>query len=335
MNTILRRIQTFFTPPKLYSWQTAIFLCLFAWILALVTTHPFRFLLTELGWIFLIIAVGWMTTENPIKAWGLSLSPWLTGLLVCIFLFVTDWRSGLPRIAFIFWPLTSTLIALVPSMFKVESGFRLPPLSDRPRLLVIFLSNLLLLCWILFNFQIQDWLDRYPQLRQESFRNSGFVIAIGQPTLGESRGTQVTNLMADEVILHANGQTRTAVERWLFNLQKDPKAPEKFRSKVMDRLVQRYPLSKNDVNFWQLEIVIAEPEYQLVLGARWMGPSSNKESSLVEQACQIRFRGPKPTDLATVQCAEARRTPSKQNQRKLDQPTQNPSNSPRPNQAKG
>lgn len=311
MKDALDRLQAFFTPQKIYSWQTAIILCLFAWLLALITTQPIRFILIQSGWIFLIIGVGWMTTENPIKAWELSLSPWITGLLVCVFLFVTDWQSGVPRIAFILWPVTSALIAAFPSTFSPETGFHLPPIPVRPRLLILFLSNLLLLCWILFYFQVQDWLETYPELRQESFRNSGFVVAIGRPDVATSRGIQVANLMAEEVILQTNGNPRSEVERWLFDLQNNEAAPSQFRAQVMKRLTGLGQNRRADQDFWQLEIVIAEPEYQLILGARWMGPSASKGSYIVQQACQITFAGDKPTDLARVECAPATRLDAK------------------------
>ncbi|MFZ4667350.1 MAG: DUF5357 family protein, partial [Prochlorotrichaceae cyanobacterium] len=159
MKDFFDAVRAFFTPSKLYSWQTAIALCLLAWSLALITVTPIQSILIRCGWIFLIIGVGWMTTENSVQAWGLSLSPWITGILVCVFLFTTDLESGVPRFAFIFWPIASTLLAVFPSTFDPESGFRLPALNDRPRLLIVFLSNLLILCWILFYFQIQDWLN--------------------------------------------------------------------------------------------------------------------------------------------------------------------------------
>jgi len=311
MKDALDRLQVFFTPQKLYSWQTAIGLYILAWLLALITTQPIQFVLVKVGWIFLIIGVGWMTTENPVQAWGLSLSPWITGLLVCIFLFVSDWRSGVPRIAFICWPMTSALIAAFPSTFSPESGFQIPPVTARPRLLILLLSNLLVLCWILFYFQIQDWLNLYPELRQESFKQSGFVVAIGRPDVASSRGIQVTNLMAEEVVLRANGNTRSEVERWLFDLQHQKDAPNQFRAKVMERLIALDQRRKADEAFWQLEIVIAEPEYQLILGARWMGPSASKGNYVIQQACQISFAGEKPTDLARVECLPAERIDAK------------------------
>lgn len=311
MKDVLDRLQAFFTPQKFYSWQTAIGLCVLAWLLALITTQPIQFLLIKVGWIFLIIGVGWMTSENPVHLWGLSLSPWITGLLVCIFLFVADWRSGVPRIAFILWPVTSALIAAFPSTFSPESGFHLPLVTVRPRLLILLLGNLLVLCWILFYFQIQDWLETYPELRQESFKKSGFVVAIGRPDVADSRGIQVANLMAEEVILRANGNTRSEVERWLFDLQHQKEAPGQFRSKVMERLISLDQRRGGDQAFWQLEIVIAEPEYQMILGARWMGPSAAQSKYVIQKACQITFAGPKPTDLARVECLPPQRIDAK------------------------
>lgn len=311
MKDFFNLVRAFFTPTKLYSWQTAIALCLLAWLLALITIAPMQSILIRFGWIFLIIGVGWMTTENPVQAWGLSLSPWITGILVCVFLFVTDLESGVPRFAFIFWPIASTLLAVFPTTFDPESGFKLPVLKDRPRLLIVFLSNLLILCWILFYFQLQDWLNTYPEVRQENFKDSLFVVAIGRPDVAQSRGVQVANLMADEVFLQTNGKNRSEVEKWLFELQNNEAAPNQFRTAVLDRLGNLDQRRRADEPFWQLEIVITEPEYQLILGARWLGPSSSQGKYIVQQSCQITLNGEKPTDIARVECTPAQRIESK------------------------
>ena len=307
MNDLFKTLQTFFTPTQFYCWQTAIVLCILGWAAALNTQDTVQTLLINCGWIFLIIGVGWMTSVNPIQAWGLSLSPWITGGLVCIFLFVNDLESGVPNIAFITWPVVSATIAIFPHTFNPESGFSLPPVKVRTHLLIVFLGNLLLMCWILFHFQIQEWLTTYPELRGENFQNSGFVVAIGRPDSNQSRGVQVADLMGEEVILQTLGKPRSEVERWLFDLQNDPSAPNQFRQAVMNRLATTNKRQQTDEQFWQLELVITEPEYQLVLGARWLGPSTSPGKYIVQKACQISFSGQNPSDLARVECAEAKR----------------------------
>jgi hypothetical protein len=303
MKEIWQSLKTVLLPEQFYSWQMAIALSLLAWFMSFPTVSPFQEILVRLSWFFLIVGIGWVTTENPINLWGLSLSPWITGALVCLFLFIENPSAGVPRVAVITWPVIAGLVAIFPASFRPDSGLRLPPVSTRTRLLIIMLSNLLLTCWILLYYTMEDWLVAYPGLRQENFQASTFVYPIGQVKPQDDRGTQIVQQMAAELKKQVDRQPRSQVEQWLLQLQDNPEVATGFRDRVFQSLGAN-PTQKQvkDGDFWQFEIRITEPEYRMVLGARWMGPSAQETGYLMQQPCQISFRTQDPKELSTVTC---------------------------------
>ena len=289
-------------PERFYSWQTAMALCVLAWLMSFPTVPPIQNLLVRLGWIFLIIGVGWMTTANPIQLWGLSFSPWITGILVCLFLFVSSPDQGIPRIAVISWPVIAALVAIFPASFRPDTGFQVPPIATRTRLLVLVLVNLLLTAWILFFYTLADWLVAYPGLRQENFAASTFIYPVGTVSAADDRGQQIVAQMIQELQLQVDGRTRSEVEQWLLRLQDDPAAPNQFREAVFQQLALTTPRSVKDAKFWQFELRIADPEYQVLLGTRWMGPSAMATGYLMQRTCRISFPTALPTAIADVTC---------------------------------
>lgn len=306
MKELFDSIKSILWPERLYSWQTAISLCVLAWLMSFPTEPPIQNLLVRLGWVCLIVGVGWLTTENPIELWGLSFSPWLTGLLICIFLFVSNPEESPPRIAVILWPVIAALVAVFPASFRPTTGLQIPPIPTRTRLLVILLSNLLLMTWILFFYVMENWLIAYPGLRQEDFSGSQFVYAAGEVPSRTDRGAGIVQGMSDVLIDTVAERPRSEVERWLLQLREDPDAPAQFRDTVFDRLTLTTPRSVRDGKLWQFEIRITEPAYQISLGARWMGPSAHNEGYLMQRTCQISFINPTnpedPTTPAQVAC---------------------------------
>lgn len=302
MKDLVAAIKSILWPERLYSWQTAMALCVLAWVMSFPTDPPIQNLLVRLGWICLIAGVGWMTTENPIALWGLSFGPWLTGILICIFLFISNPEESLPRIAVILWPVIAAFVAAFPASFKPTTGLQVPPIQTRTRLILLLLSNLLIMAWILLFYLMQDWLVNYPGLRQEDFSQSNFVAAVGEVPPQEDRGANIVQAMSATLEGEVTGKPRSEVERWLLQLREDPDAPNVFRDQVFDRLALTTPPDVRDGKLWQFEIRITEPAYRMVLGARWMGPSAYSEGYLMQRSCQISFTGNEPTATAAVSC---------------------------------
>jgi hypothetical protein len=305
-------------PRSFYSWQSAFGLSLLAWILSLVTQRPdtvtnwvsVHSILSNLGWILLIVAMGWFTTTNPVKVLGVSLGPWLTGILVCLYLFVRSGEQNLTvfRVALMTWPLISMAIAAFPEFITVDEGFRVPRKTQvRQWLVVLLLANLLLTCWIFLGVRILDWTKDYPGVRGETFARSAIVmrpsnnfitglplIRLGLPfsdaglisfiprpvvsAMDYSRGVEILSEMVQEVRAKAEGETLSNIERWLFDIQK---APATFRDAVMLRLTRQDEGKTLDQRYWQVELGIGEPEYKLTLGSRWDGPRDRADILVV------------------------------------------------------
>ncbi|NJN32143.1 MAG: DUF5357 domain-containing protein [Synechococcales cyanobacterium RM1_1_8] len=289
-------------PASAYSWQTALWMSLLAWLLAQLARSPEQVqspisvhgILTSLSWMFLILAVGWLTLERPLKLLGINFGPWLTGALVCLFLFVRRDYS-FPRTALVTWPLISAAIAAVPEFIDIESGFSIPRgLRVRQNIVLMLLVNLLLTSWITFSFRLNDWLLRYPGLRGEAFSQSFFLMPRDRDEEDFSRGITIVREMERQLGSNVSGQTQSQVERWLLDNQTDPLI---FRDLVMNTLAAQraetatgrpLPRPKDD-RFWQLETLVSEPAYQVELRARWIGPRANEAGHLVKHTCKVDF----------------------------------------------
>lgn len=310
-------------PDSFYAWQTSLWMSLLAWLLAQAARAPEEVsapisvhgILTTFSWLFLITAVGWLTTERPILIFGQNVGPWITGALVCLFLFVRR-DYVLPRAALISWPLISTAIAAFPEFIQVDSGFSIPrSLRVRQRLCLVLLFNLLITSWISFGFRLQDWAADYPGLKGEAFKNS-FFLADRRPE-GEdfSRGIGIVREMEQQLKLNADGRTKAQVERWLFDNQR---SPQMFRDAVMNALVDEDARQRDD-RFWQLETRVSEPDtdpalppvYGVTLRANWRGPRPRTAGHGVEKTCRVNFG---QQDRAQVSCQEIKKLPSSQTQ---------------------
>jgi hypothetical protein len=297
----------FLGPRQSYAWQTPLWLSILAWLLSWLTTNPnvatapvtAHAILINFSWAFLIIAVGWFTTDYPFKILGQNIGPWVTGGLLCLYLFG---RADEPmvRTALLSWPLVSTAIAALPDFFRVDSGFQWPKrLQTQQQLMVLLLINLLLTSWILFSFRTQDWIRQYPGLRGESFDQSLFVIHQfdrEDPTKAAdySRGKKIVEGMRNELVQQALGLTRPEMERWLFDNKQNPQI---FSDAVMARVAKEEEGDRLDQAFWQLETLIGEPEYRVVLRALWRGPRPRVEGHSVQLVCQITFANSNRTQI--------------------------------------
>lgn len=289
----------FLGPRRSYAWQTPLWLSILAWLLSWLTTNPdvatvpitAHDILINFSWVFLIIAVGWFTTDYPLKILGQNIGPWITGALLCLYLFARG-NEPMVRTALLVWPLLSTAIAALPQFFKIDSGFQWPKsLPVQQHLTVLLLLNLLLTSWILFGFRTQDWITQYPGLKGESFDRSLFVIHLFDrqdpaKAADYSRGKDIVEGMRNELVQQSFGLTRPEMERWLFDNKQNPQI---FSDAVMSRVAQAHKGDRLDQQFWQLETIVGEPEYRVLLRALWRGPRPRIEGHSVQLSCQISF----------------------------------------------
>ncbi|MEP0871711.1 DUF5357 family protein [Trichocoleus desertorum AS-A10] len=277
---IFETLQKLLLPPKAFSWQTLILLSIFSCLMAALAGDLVRDLLATCGWIFLIFGVGWFTTENPIQIGGLSLGPWITGILVSIFLF-GEWLDERPSLLFISWPLISAAIASLGEFIQSGPRFRAPTPAGRQRLVILFLSNLIISCWFQLYFVIQGWLEIYPSLLANDFNQSNFVVRLGVQTTQAPTGVIILNQAEATLKAELEPRSWSEVERWLLTLKQQP---TEFEHAVMQQL----PASEENA-LWQLQAQILpdQPDYTLQLLALWQGPSSDLASHYLTKTCRI------------------------------------------------
>ncbi|OLP16605.1 hypothetical protein BST81_20630 [Leptolyngbya sp. 'hensonii'] len=287
-------------PRQAFSWQTLLALCLFSYLMALPASPLVREFLSFCGWIFLVLAVGWETTEHPVKIpnWKLNLGPWITGALISVFLFrrllADSWN-----LALVCWPIISVTIASLSKFLTSDfKTYKVPPPKDRQFLVILILSNLILSCWLQFYFVLESWTQEYPSLTSESFGRSAFVIKLGLFRSRPSQGNIILTQAKEVITTEVNRLSWPEVERWLLNL-KD--APEAFGDRVMARVQAenqaRKSLPIREKNLWSIEPRILPGKvsgnaYELQVLAIWQGPSLDNRGYYLQLSCQLQERSP-------------------------------------------
>ena len=294
-------VYVFLKPPRYFSWQTIVLLGLFSWlnslVAAVVNASIFtRTLLGVLSLLFFAIGVGWALTKHPIKVLGVSLGPWITGAILCAFIF-TPWGDGNFVPAAVSWPLVSVLVAAIPHILTWNLGFKIPPVPIRQELILLLLLNLLFSSWIEFSFLIQNWLQDYPSLIMDDFGRSGFVYELPNNRVRISQGDILLDESASIVKNDLNEMPWPSLERWLLNID------EKI-IKVGSRA--RIRLRPAEKDFWELRAETppstyssASDSYELKLQAIWHGPASKPDGYYIEKACRITQKVPPIADVAS------------------------------------
>ncbi|MEA5465878.1 DUF5357 family protein [Leptothoe sp. PORK10 BA2] len=307
------KIRALITPPRYLSWQTCLLLSLFSWIMAAIAESslatPFTvMLLSTLSWMFLTIAIWWALTDNPIEIGDVSLSPWITAAVMCIFLF-QPWTPERLQLAMGFWPVVATILAAIPKFFNWNLNWKPPLPNVRQELIVLLLLNLLLSSWIMFYFRIQHWFNDYPSLMAENLDNSAFVYRFGEDSQGTSQANILLTSAANSLVKQLNDAPWPRVERWLLNL--DNSISSLASGVILNTLSEQV--------FWSLDAPRPESVangYQIKLRANWLGPTAKKNGYYVEKVCTIMPRplkqrtGNEPqaaassTPVAQVTCAD-------------------------------
>ena len=303
MKHLFEWLRKLLTPPKAFSWQTLILLSLFSCSLSYIATDIVQNMLATFGWIFLIWGVAWGTSEKQFFINGVCLSPWITGALICIFIF-GSWSDGNPAYALIWWPSISGLIATIPDFLAKGLKLRLPSPKSRQKIIILLSSHFLVTCWIQFYFVIQTWLDQYPSLLVDNATKSAFVVKLDSTTPRSPRGTLVLNLMEPQIMTQLDNQPWSDVERWLLNRKQEIEKTSKLVQKEL-------PKAEEDL-WWSFDSKISSSQlgYNLQLLAFWQGPRSKEDIYVVEKVCQInqvdsQKRFAKATVVGTMKCAPA------------------------------
>ncbi|MBD1924998.1 DUF5357 family protein [Trichocoleus sp. FACHB-90] len=269
-----------FIPSRAYSWKTLIYLSTFSWVMSLLTTDEARDFISFWGWIFLIAGTSWASTENKIKIGNLYLSPWITGALICTFVFGNrtpeEQEAGL-----IIWPTLSALIAIGPDFLDQGMKLTLPKPAIRKRDLILLTSNILISCWIQFYFVAQNWLSEYPTLMSDDFSQSAFMFRMESTEPIAPRGAIVLDFMEPLLEQELDNKPWSEVERWL--LQPQPRIDA-----LKQEAIKGLPSVEEDL-WWQYTSKISSINsgYNLQLLAIWQGPRSQPEVYYINKPCQI------------------------------------------------
>ncbi|HEY9892198.1 MAG TPA: DUF5357 family protein [Candidatus Sericytochromatia bacterium] len=289
-------VQKNIRPPSAFSWETLILLSVFSYYMAMLAqTRLLEDLLTNFGWIFLILGVHWWTTSaNQLRIGykpaegkdGFPLSPWITGALVSLYLFGGG-TGDIRREALIYWPSISAVIAAMPDFLGETSDggliLKKAPVNKRQNLVVLFGTQFLLSCWLQFNFVIQDWLVQYPSLVFDDVRQSAFVVKSQAASSARPRGAVILEAMEPRLREQLEAKPWSEVERLL--LKEERISLVNTLQKQATKQVS--PIDEDEL--WQVssDVSSAKSGYNLDLLANWQGPRAQaKENSLVK-SCQI------------------------------------------------
>lgn len=281
-------LRTLLIPKEYFAWQTLLLLSLFSLFVAAaidsIEGHdPLAVnILTNMCWIFFTSAVWWALSEtNPIEINRFSLSPWITGIVMCLFLF-RPWTEARFRLAVSSWPMVSTAIKALPYFVNWELEFKLPKPKVQKTLIMTTLVNLVLSSWIIFHFRIQDWVENYPSLLMNSFDDSAFVYDFRRDRQQSSQGVELLENISNAIEQELNDQPWYQTERWLYTRQE---RLESISTRALDDLE-----SPEERLFWQIEI--PEPRafgegYLLDIKATWSGPVAPQTGFFLQKTCRI------------------------------------------------
>lgn len=328
IQNVFQEIKNVLTPPKdkWDSWQVLIWISAFSWVMSLLpSSDVIRSLIATVGWLFLIPGVHWFMHEEKLKAApnlelnvkkaltinNFYLAPWITGALVCIFIY-GSLTNGQYRLAWVSWPPISTAIAVAPKFIKLGPKFAVPEKADdRQQIIILMLSNLLLSCWIGLYFSTQSWFEQYPSILSGDLSRSSVVLDFNPRDKPPSRGATLLDRASEIIDADLEGRSWSEVEKWLFEL--DQRMPE-----VEREVFDSFPDLEED-QLWQITGRTAPGvEYALQLFAVWQGPTSDGQDFYLTKTCLITKKptnrvkpgdnstSPAQVGIAQVDCGVAR-----------------------------
>lgn len=306
------RVSSFFFPKDYFSWQTVIYLGFFSlamsWVARLSNTlWATESFIATAGWIFFALGIGWFLEKNKIRPFGISLSPWVAGAIVCTYFFgLVPW--GTFPMALVSWPLICVAIAAIPQFLTWELKFKVPRPPVRQQLILMLLMALMFSTWFQFYFRLQTWFRDYPSLLADSFGNSGFVYRLAEQPEDKAKGVSLLTAAEAEVRSALDDTPWSYVERWLLNLNDQVVRLESQATETLE--------GSMEVNMWRLRARprTLEDGYALDLLAVWSGPASDPSGYYFEKTCIIHPRSQPsnnntetertapPTQIAEVEC---------------------------------
>ncbi|MDZ8239962.1 MAG: septal junction protein FraD [Nostoc sp. SerVER01] len=279
-------IRKILVPPKAYSWQTFIYMSVFSWVLSYFAIGYIKDIIAFFGWLFLIAGTAWYTTEDPLRVPGtfMPVGAVITGFLVSVFAFGSQ-RDVITPTTIVFWPTISALITAIPEFIEgtdTDAKAQIPKPEDRQKIIILVASSMLLSCWIQFYFVVDNWLEQYPSLQADTFKNSTFVLRNEDSAKAPPNGILILDKL-QPIVEEQIGETAwSEVEKWLLDA--------KQRVGSLGRGVIQKNLGKyEEKELWRVEPRVSNTKsgYILDLLSIWTGPSSNPRGYYLKKSCRI------------------------------------------------
>ena len=283
----LVELKTLLLPPRYFSWLTVIYMSLFSWLMSLlarlVGTLPFTVaLLATLSWILLAIGVGWALEAAKVRPFGLPIAPWVSGAIVCMFLF-GSWGGRWLQPALVAWPLVSFAVVALPALVSWNLEPKIPPPAVRQQLVLLFCLSLLFSSWFQFYFRIQSWVRAYPSLVADSVENSAFVYRLPGQTVALPAGVNHLAIAEDILRREVHDKPWPTVERWLLNLDGQR---QNLQRQVHAQMGNNPSLEDS---LWRLDFqpLSSGEGYLIKLWAIWSGPAATESGYYLEKSCLL------------------------------------------------
>jgi hypothetical protein len=294
-----KKFQQAMIPPRVVHWKTPLLLSIFLALLsvAAVTDWRTRTLLFDMSWLFFTLSMGLLTSQKPFVIKGVSLSPWVTSILIGLWLLIRL-PSDRKEIAWISGPLIAVVVLATIEIWKSESKREGIRSLVRPQFLMITLVHVLFSCWFAFHFLIQGWIEQYPSVLSENFRQSDYVVTFQQPTINRSRGVVILNEMERYLRKEARTKPWAQVEQMLIDIDNE-------RFFLRNQALQTIGVVPEDGR-WDVKtsIVQGESRYQLDMQATWLGLVFRPEIYSFTKSCEV-FQ---IANRATVTCDAIKRS---------------------------
>lgn len=294
-----KKLQKALLPPKVVHWKTPLLLSIFLALLSVAafTDWPTRRFILDMSWLFFTLSMGLLTSQKPFVIKGVPLSPWVTSILIGLWLLVRL-PGDRKEIAWIVGPIIAVVVLATIEIWQSESKWERARSLLRPQFLIITLVHLLFSCWFGFHFLIQDWLQQYPSVLSQDLRQSDFVVTFQGPTINRSRGVVILEEMEEYLQDQARTKPWPQVEQMLIDIDN-----ERFflRNEALKRVKR---VAEDDSWDVKTSIVQGDARYQLDMQADWLGLVFRPEIYSFSKSCEIIDLG----NRATVSCGNIKRS---------------------------
>ena len=290
-------------PSKIFSAQTLILLSLYSLFIGVLATGITQRFIISCGWLFFIVGTAWLMNEKPIRINSILLNYWITGAIICLFVFgyILDQLQQIEL--WVILPLVVILINAISDFTDAKLNFSIPNVATRQKLVTLLAVHLLISCWLQFFFVANSLLNEYPILIDENFNNSAFVIKLpflpipfplGQGmNQRRSKGELILNSVLAPVKAQLNNQPWSEITR----LVKSPDR-ERWIEDIEKAVLDRLPPAK-EKSRWKIK-TNADPQdwgYNLELSSVWQGPTANGDELRFISKCQIKKINSEPSQI--------------------------------------